>query len=266
MLKDLFFNIWYDSFGDGWVLLIIVLFLFCLAFLVFSFARIKAKNEKFTKKHLIPLSLILIIMYQAVPVSIDVYAAFVSVFDIKKAIQIEQIAINTSVIPWQKGGYYCKLAGLYNIDKNYKAMHKAYDTAYKYLKSYKAPCWGISFLYYYTIGNYDAAIEMAKNVKVGRIPPNLFISHCYLIKGEIKNAELYVDKDIQKGEDISNLATKAYILKVTGKSKNAAVYYQKAKQLCKDDKEKKMVEEIYKNFVEYENNRLNLLRKQRGLE
>ena len=265
MVKDLFFNIWYDQMGSGWLLLIVILFLFCIAFLTFNFAHIKAKNEKFCRKHFIYLFVIIAIMYQIIPVSIDFIANLISTFDNNKAIQIEKIATKTSIIPWQKGGYYCKLATLHMLDKDYKKMYENYDIAYKYLKSYKSPSWGISYLHFYTKGDYDRAIEIAKNWKGGKTPYQ-FISNCYLMKGDIKNAELYIDKAIQQNESFSEIALKAYILKVTGKTKDSLAYYDKAKQLCKNEREKHMVENRYKNFIEYENNKLNILRKQQGLE
>ena len=86
------------------------------------------------------------------------------------------------------------------------------------------------------------------------------------MKNDIKNSEISIDKAIQIKEFYSNIATKAYILKITGKENEAITYYKKAKQLCKNEKEKNIVENRYKNFLEYENNRLNILRKQQGLE
>ena len=265
MLKNLFFNIWYDSVGSGWLLLVVVLFLICLAFLVFNFARTRAKNENSYKKHLIYLSFIIIILYQAIPVSLDFVANAFSSFNIKGAIQVEQVAIKASLIPWQKGCYYCKLASLQLLDKDYNKMFKTYDIAYNYLKSYKSPSWGTSYLSFYIKGEYDTAIEIAKNWKGGNIPYQ-FISDCYLMKNNIKNAEISIDKAIQIKESYSNIATKAYILKITGKENEAITYYKKAKQLCKNEKEKNIVENRYKNFLEYENNRLIILRKQQGLE
>lgn len=267
MLKNLFFNIWYDDMGSGWLLLVVVLFLLCFAFIVFNFARIKAKNEKFSKKYFICLSFILLIMYQIVPVSIDFIANAIGDFDPKKAIDIEQIAIRTAVLPWQKGGYYCKLATLHMLNKDYKKMYETYKVAYNYLKSYKCPCWGISFLKFYFNRDFDTAIEIAKNFNGGNIIyPFSFISQAYLMKGDIKNAELYIDKAINQKETYSHYAIKAYILKTTGNKKEACKYYKQAKALCKNEKEKNIVEKIYNNFVEYENNRINELRLQQGLE
>jgi len=265
MLKDLFFNIWYDSTGSGWLLLVVVLFLFCLAFLVFNFAHIRAKNEKFHKKHLIYLCFIIIILYQVIPVSLDFVASTLSSFDIKRAIKIEQVAIKASLIPLQKGCYYCNLAILQLLDKDYNKMYETYNIAYKYLKSYKSPSWGISYLSFYTKGEYDKAIKISENWRGGSTPYQ-FISNCYLMKNDIKNAEIFIDKAIQTKESYSNIATKAYILKVIGNEKEAITYYKKAKQLCKDEKEKTIAEKIYKNFLEYENNKLNILRKQQGLK
>ena len=118
---------------------------------------------------------------------------------------------------------------------------------------------------FYTKGEYDKAIEIAENWKEGNTAYQ-FISDCYLMKNDIKNAEIFIDKAIQTKESYSNIATKANILKVVGNEKEAITYYKKAKQLCKNEKEKTIAEKIYKNFLEYENNKLNILRKQQGLK
>ena len=264
MLKDLFFNIWYDEMGSGWLLLIIILFLFSMSFLIYKLARIKATNSLFCKKHFIGLGIIITICYQIIPVSIDFIAHAIGVSDIKKAIKFEQVAIKSSMIPWQKGGYYCKLATLHLLNEDCNEMYNAYDVAYKYLKSYKYPCWGISYLSFYTKGDYDTAIEIAKNWKAGYTPFQ-FIANCYLMKGDIQNAELYINKAIQRKETYLNYATKAYILKITGKISESITYNKKAIDLCKNEKEKNNAKKIYENFVENENNRLALLRKQQGL-
>ena len=199
------------------------------------------------------------------PVSIDFCANAISTFDIKKAIQIENVAIKLSIISWQKGGYYCKLATLYLLNKDYNEMYNTYDIAYKYLKSYKYPCWGLSYLSFYTKGDYDIAIEIAKNWKAGDTPYQ-FIANCYLMKNDIQNAELYINKAILQKETFVNCATKAYILKRTGKKLESIAFYKKAINLCKNEKEKNNAKNIYENFVEFENNRLALRRKQQGLK
>ncbi|MBO5737846.1 hypothetical protein J6R97_00740 [bacterium] len=265
MLKDLFFYIWYDEMGSGWLLLTIILFLFSMSFLIYKLARIKSTNSQFCKKHFICLGIIITICYQIIPVSIDFIANAISVSNINKAIKFEKVAIKTSMIPWQKGGYYCKLANLYLLNKDYNEMYNTYDTAYKYLKSYKCPCWGISYLSFYTKGDYDTAIEIAKNWRVGNAPFQ-FIANCYLMKNDIQNAELYINKAIQQREFYLNYAAKAYILKITGKKSESITYYKKAIDLCRNEKEKNRVKRTYENFVENENIRLALLRKQQGLK
>lgn len=265
MLKELFFNIWFDELGSGWVLFTIVLFLLSLAFLVHNITLIESKNAKFSKKHLIGLGFIVLFMYQILPVSMDFIACSYRSLNIKRAIQLEQVAIKTSIIPWQKGGYYCKLATLYLIDENFNKMYEAYDSAYKYLKSYDNPCWRTSCLAFYTKGEYDIAIEVAKNWEAGKIP-YYFISKCFLMKGDIENAELYINKVIQQKETYSNLALKAYILKITGCPTESFKYYKKAIEKCNNDEEKKLVDITYTNFVKKETDRLNALRKQQNLK
>ena len=281
MLKDLFFNIWHNDLGYGWSLFVLALFFLCLIFLIIYFVLIKIKKVKFNNKHIIFLILIAITMYQAVPVLIDFKATLVLMFNIakldkietsidettlNKLVETEKIAIKFSVIPWQKGGYYCKLANLYLYNHKYNKMFEAYETAYKYLKSYKCPCWGMGFLAFYNKRDYDAAIEIAKNRK--KYTPNVFISQCYIMKGDMENAELYIDKAIQGRKNLypGLLAQKAYILKIKGNNEEAIKYYQQAKQLCKKEKDIKKVDSMYNDFIEYENKRLHSIRELWGIE
>lgn len=276
MLKDLFFYIYHDDLGYCWTFFAALLFILCLILLICYFIYLKKKGVKFNKKHLIFLIPILIGMYQIIPVSLDFYAdtnwvsSFVSNgFNANKAamekiIKIEQNTIKTAIIPWQKGAYYCKLAFLYFENNEGKKAYEAYDMAYKYLKSYKYPCWGIAFLAYYNKKDFDTAIELAKYHK--EVPMDNFISICYIMKGDIEKAELYVDKSIQEKETYSNMSTKAYILKTKGNIKESLEYYKKALKLCKREKDKISVQRKYENLVEYENERIDLFAKQRGIK
>lgn len=267
MLKDLFFTIWYDEFGSGWVLLTTILFLLSLAVLLFIVGRIKAQNAKFDKKHLMLLLLVVFFFYQIIPVFVDLCATSTSKNDLQKAIQIEKKAIKMSLLSWQKGCYYCNLFHLYLANKDYKKMDEAQKKAYEYLKSYKAPSWGMSFLSFYTKGDYDEAIEITQSY-MARKDVNIyqFISNCYLMKNDIKNAELYIDKSIREKELYSNLAIKSYILKVTGNMANSNTYYQKAMRLCKNNKEKEFVRKAYSNFPMYESKRLEEIRRQQDIK
>ena len=85
------------------------------------------------------------------------------------------------------------------------------------------------------------------------------------MKNDIKKAELYNNKAIQKKPTYSNYAIKAYILKSTKNPLESITYYKKALSLCKDEKEKNIVQNTYKNFVKFENDRLITLKKQQGL-
>ena len=263
MLRDLFFNIWQDSTGYNWLMLVLLLFIICFFFLIFYFVRIKLKKIQFNKLHLIGLGLILIIMYQIIPTSLDFYAnEVIGTLDymenhditskgISESIKFEKMAIQTAMIPWQKGGYYCKLSILYNTKGDFKNMRAAQKQAYRYIKSYKYPCWGINNLLFYAQGEYDIAIEIAKHSRVMKTPPYAFISHCYIMKGDLKNAELYIDKSIQIRKGYENLATKAYILKEKGKTAESLAYYKEALQVCKTEKNKIKAEKIYRDFIEY---------------
>ena len=103
MLKELFFHIWRDDVGSGWILFTIISFNFCLAFLTFVFCRAKAKNIKFSKKHSIYLIICALIMYQIIPLVLDFYASALYLYKYtQKAIKFEKLAIKTAIIPFNK--------------------------------------------------------------------------------------------------------------------------------------------------------------------
>ena len=203
-------------------------------------------------------------MYQIIPVTLDFCGFFFT------SAKFEKLAIKTAMIPWQKGCYYCNLAKIYLLNRKYKKVYETQKLASNYLKSYNCPCWGTAFLNFHTYKDYNAAIEIALSPKRGIIKshPYSFISECYLMKGDIENAELYIDKAIQRNKTYSNMAIKAYILKSKGLIPESLEYYQNAITLCNPAKEteKNTVNEIYKDFVSFNNDKIDLLRKQQGLE
>lgn len=256
LARDLFFAIWLNDIGAGWLMFITLLFCLYLAFLFFAFARTMAKNNKFHKKHLIHLGVLLILAYQLIPISLS-FKSIESYSDIKKSIYFKQLAIKTAIIPWQKGAYYCELAMLYYQSKNYEKMREAQSIAYYYLKSYDYSCWGMNFIPFYREGDYDTAIKIAQNfLKKHGGEPYAYIARCYLMKNDIKNADLYINKSLGEKETYMNLALKAYILKTKGEFSESLTFYEKAKSVCKNGKESNVVDETYKNFQEYESKKI----------
>ncbi len=74
MLKDLFFFIWFDEMGFGWVIFAVALFLLFLALIICIVARTKAQTKKLTKASWACILFALFLMYQIVPVSFDMLA------------------------------------------------------------------------------------------------------------------------------------------------------------------------------------------------
>ena len=259
MLKELFFHIWRDDVGSGWILFTIISFNFCLAFLTFVFCRAKAKNIKFSKKHSIYLIICALIMYQIIPLVLDFYASALYLYKYtQKAIKFEKLAIKTAIIPWQKGCYYLRLSDIYLLDHDYKNELNAQNKAYSYLKTYQAPCWGSKFLIYYTLGKYDIAIEMATDFEK-RTKKSFagFISNCYLMKRDFKKSDFYRDKELQQyPNNPLVLAKKAYIQKLMGNTIEAQKFYNKSIKACKKKKERELVDKIYKDYIGYEKTRI----------
>lgn len=269
MLRDLFFTIWFDEMGTGWTLFVIFLVIITIIALISMVSRHKLNGQKFSRGHIIFFIISALIIYQIVSVGMHISSLISSATNrnsMAESIKKEKAAITASIIPWQKGGYYCSLATLYLIDRDAEGMKTALDKAYKYTKSYKYPCWKMLFLNFELLGNYDTAIEIALNPMPNTKPLYYVVSGFYIKKGDLKNAMVYIDKDIEtEGETRFNLALKAYILKKAGKIQESRNLYIKALYLCKDEKSKQKVKNTYIDYLGYENIRLQQARLQLGL-
>lgn len=260
--RDLFFMIWADDFGCGWIIFITILALILVGTIVTIFARRKAINKKFISKSTISLMLLfLFAIYQFVPI----YLFFNGIANVNP--NTMQKAIKTSIIPWQKGAFYCELGRIFRMKKEGKKSIEAYNKAYAYLKSYKYPCWGISFLDFYNIEKYDTAIEMAEFFYKGHKLPisNQFLSQCYLMKGDLEKALEYSNKEIEYKPTASEFAKRGFIknkLKISGANED----YKKAFSLCKNKKEVIQINAMYSNFINYEKKRLLEQRQKHGFE
>lgn len=260
MLRDLFFKIWYDSQGTGWFLFVIFLTAITLSTLIFVIARTKLKKQKFTRGHIIFFIISALIIYQIIPVTIHISAMYLLLkHSDTEAINREMIAIKASMIPWQKGGYYCNLVESYMITRMPAEKKPYLDKAYKYVKSYKYPCWGLLVYEFDILGDYDAAIECAHNLWVANElrPSYELIAGFYIKKGDLKNALDYINKDIElNGEIWHNMALKAYILKRMGNAQEGRNLYIKALSLCEVNIQTEKVKNTYADYLGYEEKRI----------
>ena len=263
LLKDLFFNIWYQDIGIGWIFLFSTLFFLYIAIIVFIIAYQKAHNKKFTHKHILFFIIASIIMYQMIPISADFLALSYSTKNKQeKAVQFEHIAIKTAMISWQKGAYYCNLATIYRntTPQSIKKAINAYQMAYKLIKDYKYDCWYWAQYVFYDFGDYDTAIEIAKNRYFALTPNYALLTNCYILKKDFKTALTYINKSIEnkKRENAISLATKAYILKQLGNKKEAKNLYKRALEISSSSSIEK-IKAIYKDFIGYEKKQQELI-------
>lgn len=260
MLRDLFFFIWYDEFGFGWNVFIVGLFFLCLAIVIIVIARTKALNKKFGVKHYLFFVFASLIMYQIIPVCFDFAALSLSSDNLSKAIKFEKMAIKSAMIPYQKGGYYIELAKYYYWGGCPSQMIEAYKKAHEYIKSYEYIAWFFAGTDAYSYGYYDEAIEIGNHSGYRAYDDSFFknpdimrffvLSRSYTMKGDFKNALIFINKLSEITEASSTLALKAYILKQMGQKKEAKIFYEKAVEKYKDSTSSlKNVKETYDDFV-----------------
>lgn len=252
MLKDLFFSVCCDEFGLSWQAFIIFLVSLTLAALIFTIARTKVLNKKFTNKHYIFFVLSLIIFYQVIPVWSHFLAFVTNIEDFQRAVKYEEFAIKSSIIPYQRGLYYNNLAIIYQNKKPKKSV-EACDKAYEYIGYYDYSPFNRASFSYESIGEYDKAIESARQTKL--LSKGTYIATIYIYKGELQNAlsEInnqidMVNKDIKSLEEneqnlekiqklkqnlSQELALKAYLIKKLGDKVEAEKVYEEALNLDK---------------------------------
>lgn len=258
MWRDLFFNIWSDDLGTGWIVLIVGLFFLCLAIAIIVIARTKALNKKFGIKHYLFFVFASLIMYQIIPVGLNF--ATLSTKNHSKAVKLEEAAIKTAIIPYQKGAYYINMAIVYKFGNCPSQMMESYKKAYDYIKSYEYIVWLLVGMDAYSYGYYDEAIEIS-NHSGYRVVPKILLSspdrvrllvlpRSYIMKGDFKNALIFVDKAIKSKENFTNLALKAYILKQMGQKSEAKIFYEKAIKKCNGNSGSiKNVNKIFNDFI-----------------
>ncbi len=163
----------------------------------------------------------------------------------EKTIKHLKAAANTSLIPWQKGAYFCKIAATYGASKQgFKAI-EYYNKAYKYIKSYKyKQCWLIAMLIYDVGGKTDVSAKIADELKLYSTE-----SVYLLIQERYSEALKIINKDI-KGSAY-DYARRACINRALGNRDAELADFQKALSLVKDEKQKKYVME-YKQIRDKE--------------
>ena len=300
MLRDLFFYIWYDNAGLGWISFTTTLFLLCLAWIIYKVARTKALDKKLSKKTWIGIFLASFLMYQIVPVTFQLLAirtmferenvqkSDIISSEFEKEIKYRKLAIKTALIPWQKGAYYYDMGQSYRgyISKSKgfasvtsKDVIYCYEKAYKYVKSYKYPALGGGLavaIEYYNNGDYDKAIEVSKiaysksplfEAPFPKEPEPLYglMAKSYLMKGDLENALLNINLEVSDKSSWRYLALKAYLEKKIGDKKLAYEYYKKGlKDIKCGDECVKEFEAMYEDYYAYEQKRLNDMRDRRN--
>ena len=255
LLRDMFFYFWRDWSAGDWRIYVIALFSLLLAAVIIVIARTKALDKNFNAKHYLFFFFALLVMYQAIPALFDfvaemyVYSNSSEEVRFNKAVKLEKMAINLSMIPYQKGGYYIRLADIYKKACCPIQMHDAYQKAFSYIKSYKYGCWNyIPPRNTYFYGYYDEALEM--NL-VSKNPSNTISRDVYLLKGDLENALIYANKTSLNFS--TNLLVKAYILKQMGQEDEAKILYENAINSCRDIKEGN---EIFDDYIGVINRKL----------
>lgn len=105
-----------------------------------------------------------------------------------------QKAIKATMFPAYKGILYAHLGDRYAMDGNRKKAIEAYETAYKYTKSYKVDSiWFIASETYYKEGNFDKVIEISNGTGIVSNLPG-----AYIMKGDFEKALDAANKLIKK--------------------------------------------------------------------
>ena len=140
-MRDLFFAM-YGYIGINWAIWCLVFLLVGIVLLIVSFVKLKKKTK------IAGIILSVLLTWQIVPVgfwwkawsSIPCTACALkkgATATNQKFEKYMNIAANTSLIPWQKGAYYCLIADEMCFNHQGPKAIEYYNKAYKYIKSYK---------------------------------------------------------------------------------------------------------------------------------
>lgn len=254
-MRDLFF----EMYGTGieWTIWCLLFLLIGIILLIVSLIKLKKKAK------IAGIIVSALLIWQIVPVGFYWMAWFSSVktpvneliasggeMPIKyipspnNFVKYMEIAVNTSVIPWQKGIYYCEIAYEYGAFKQGHNAIKAYDKAYRYIKSYKYDnCWRLAPFVYELSGDYKKALKIADESK----RQFQFYVSCLISNNEYDKALILLNKMLEFQAD--NMfyayvyANRAYVNYALGNKDAELADYQKALSLAKDEKQKKYVME-----------------------
>ncbi len=258
-MRDLFFAMYGN--GIEWTIWCLLFLLIGVILLIVSLVKLKRKAK------ITGIILSILLIWQMVPVGFY-YKAIVAGFNNQSYTELYKsyygqkndsfnypnylkymnIAINTSLIPWQKGVYYCEIAKSSAIPKKGTVSIEYYNKAYKYIKSYKYQlCWLLAPFAYDAAGNTNKAIEIADELKLYSL-----ISIYYIGEGKYSEALDAANKGVQLSpNNYSCYLYRAYANMALGNKTDEYKDYQMALSLAKNDKQKQMVFE-YKQLRDKE--------------
>lgn len=240
-------NLFFALYGSG-----IEWNIYCLAMLLVGFVLLIVAIKKFKKSaKIISIIVSVLLMWQIIPCAFCLksdIAQYNSQYD--KGIKYMEMAVNTAVIPWQKGIYYSKLADCYFVLKQGKLIIENFDKAYKYIKSYSIykPFGYHSMLAYNAAGDYETYLKILKELKLYRF----LAIYEVILNNDYKAALEYANLAVESGsQSVYDYATRASInYKLNNKSEEHKDY-QKALELAKNQAESNYVKG-YKAIIDKE--------------
>lgn len=251
-MRDLFFAMY----GTGIEWTVYCLFFLLMGIILLTISLVKLKKEGKSWKRITTLIISILFIWQIIPMIFYWNAYFAGYnyisnskliagynehkrfpFNFQSYEKYMKIAANTSLIPWQKGSIYCKIANGYEINKQGQKAIEWYNKAYKYIKSYKYKnVWLLASLLYNASGNTDIAVRIADEQKLYKVESDYLIG-C----GKYDEALSILDKESIK--NVNYYTRRAYLNRVLGNKDAERADYQSALSLVRNDKERKSVYE-----------------------
>ena len=248
------------------VMAIYILSALCLGWIIYIVIKAKRSEQKISKRSWVGIVISLFIMWQSVPPIFGMLANYTSDkekdFYSPRAIAYYKIAAGTSIFPAQKGWYYTRLA-MHNKDVKNQVYYL--NKAYSYIKSYKYPCWILFDIAYYKNGDYDKAIEIAKEAvsKDKKIDPKfkrpryIHVAKCYIMKGDFEKAMVSINKELDvnkttKTAYLNALCLKSYLEYKRGNTNSGEKYYNEAEKIFNDTTKYDSVTKTYKKLADIE--------------
>lgn len=254
-MRDLFFAMY--GTGLEWTIWCLLFLLIGIVLLIVSFVKLKKKAK------IAGIIISALLIWQIVPVGFYWKALFsrtdMSPSELIAAyneqgkyvynnnyfgyIKYMKLAANTSLIPWQKGAYYCEVAKEFMESKNGLKAVEYYNKAFKYIKDYKYYiCWKFAGLTYYLSGDINTAIKITEALGL-----HYTSSIYYTAIENYPKALEYMNYYIEFNPNSSYAyARRAYINNKLGYHDYELGDYKRAVSMAKNEKEKMYVLEYLK--------------------